>query len=145
MTEHTRFDSGNDNRDKLPRFTGDALRAIVEELHRFGRTRGVTSAQGALAWLLGKKPWIVPIPGTTKLAHLEENLKAAGFAFGADAVHELEDAVSNIQIGGDRYPASEQNDLTLIFEIHPKTGLVEVITRSVSEEKNAVPRLRLVL
>lgn len=115
ISEYTRFDSGNDNRDKLPRFTPEAMRtnlAIVEELNRFGRTRGATSAQVSLAWLLAKKPWIVPIPGTTKLAHLDENLKAADFTFGADEVRELEAAVSKIKIVGDRYPASEQKKIS---------------------------------
>jgi aryl-alcohol dehydrogenase-like predicted oxidoreductase len=79
INEHTRFDSGNDNRDILPRFTPEAIRAntaIVETLNKFGRTRGITTAQISLAWLLAKKPWIVPIPGTTKLTHLEENLRS---------------------------------------------------------------------
>ena len=115
INEYTRFDSGNDNRNTLPRFTPEAIRAnleIVEALNRFGRTRGASSAQVALAWLLVKKPWIVPIPGTTKLAHLEENLRTADFALGADEIHELEAAVSKIKIMGDRYPASEQKKIS---------------------------------
>jgi aryl-alcohol dehydrogenase-like predicted oxidoreductase len=82
--------------------------AIVEVLNRFGRPRGATSAQVALAWLLAKRPFIVPIPGTTKLAHLEENLRSTDFAFTADEVRELENAVSKIKIVGDRYPAELQ-------------------------------------
>lgn len=115
ITEYTRFDSGNDNRDKLPRFTPEAIKAnlaIVDELNRFGRTRGATAAQVALAWLLAKKPWIVPIPGTTKLAHLEENLKAADFTFGSDEISKLEAAIAKIKIVGDRYPASEQKKIS---------------------------------
>lgn len=115
INEHTRFDSGNDNRNILPRFTPEAIRAnlaIVEALNRFGRPRGATSAQVALAWLLAKQPWIVPIPGTTKLAHLEENLRAADFVLGPDDIRELETAVSQIAIVGDRYPASEQKKIS---------------------------------
>lgn len=115
INEYTRFDSGNDNRNILPRFTPEAIRAnlaIVEVLNGFGRTKGATSAQIAMAWLLAKKPWIVPIPGTTKLAHLEENLRTVDFALGADEIRELEDAISRIKIVGDRYPASEQNQIS---------------------------------
>lgn len=115
INEYTRFDSGNDNRNILPRFTPEAIRAnlaIVEVLNRFGRTRGATSAQVAIAWLLARNPWIVPIPGTTKLAHLEENLRTVDFALRADEIRELEAAVSKIKIVGDRYPASEQKQIS---------------------------------
>ena len=115
LNEYTRFDSGNDNRNTLPRFTPAAMRAnlaIVEALNRFGRPRGATSAQVALAWLLAKKPWIVPIPGTTKLAHLEENLRTPDFTFTADEIRELEDSVSKITIVGDRYPPEEQSRIS---------------------------------
>lgn len=114
LTEYTRFDSGNDNRNILPRFTPEAMRAnlaIVEVLNKFGRTRGATSAQIALAWLLAKKSWIVPIPGTTKLSHLEENLRAADFNFSPAEWQELELALSKITIIGDRYPASQQKQV----------------------------------
>ncbi len=114
LNEYTRFDAGNDNRNTLPRFTPQAMRAnmaIVETLNEFGRTRGATSAQIALAWLLAKKPWMVPIPGTTKLAHLEENLGAAELTFTADEIRELESAVSKIRIVGDRYPAEQQQQV----------------------------------
>lgn len=110
ITEYTRFDSGNDNRNTLPRFTPEAIRAnlaVVEALNAFGRTRGVTAAQVALAWMMAKAPWIVPIPGTTKLAHLDENLRAAEVTLTPADVQELETAVSKIQIVGDRYPASQ--------------------------------------
>lgn len=111
INEYTRFNSGNDNRNILPRFTSEAIRAnlrIVEELNKFGRTRGITSAQVALGWLLQKAPWIVSIPGTTKLSHLEENLRTVEFTFTRQEWSELETAVANIPIVGDRYPASEQ-------------------------------------
>lgn len=115
LNEYTRFDSGNDNRNILPRFAPAAMRAnlaIVEVLNRFGRPRGATSAQVAMAWLLAKKPWIVPIPGTTKLAHLEENLKTPDFNFTADEMHELEESVTKIAIVGDRYPPEEQSRIS---------------------------------
>lgn len=114
ISEFTRFDSGNDNRASLPRFTPQALRAnmpIVEALRRFGRPRGLTAAQVALAWLLAQKDWIVPIPGTTKLAHLEENLRAADVAIPATEWDELGREISAVPIMGDRYPAHEQQQI----------------------------------
>jgi aryl-alcohol dehydrogenase-like predicted oxidoreductase len=114
INEYTRFDSGNDNRNTLPRFTPEATRAnlaVVEVLNSFGRTRGATSAQVALAWLMAKAPWIVAIPGTTKLAHLDENLRAANLKLTPSEVRELEAAVSKIRIVGDRYPASQQKQI----------------------------------
>lgn len=115
LNEYTRFDSGNDNRNTLPRFTPEAMRAnlaIVEVLNRFGRTRGATSAQVALAWLLAKGPFIVPIPGTTKLAHLEENLRAADLKLSPVEIGEIEDAVAKIEIVGARYPAEQQRQIS---------------------------------
>jgi aryl-alcohol dehydrogenase-like predicted oxidoreductase len=114
INEYTRFDSGNDNRATLPRFTPEAIRAnlaIVEVLNSFGRTSGYTSAQVALAWLMAKAPWIVPIPGTTKLAHLDENLRSVNLKLTQDEVRELESAISEIRIMGDRYPASQQRQV----------------------------------
>jgi aryl-alcohol dehydrogenase-like predicted oxidoreductase len=114
INEYTRFDSGNDNRNTLPRFTLEAIRsnlAIVEVLNAFGRTRGATSAQVALAWLSAKRPWIVPIPGTTKLAHLDENLRAAELTLTPDEVRELDSAVARIRIVGDRYPPEQQRQV----------------------------------
>lgn len=93
INEYTKFNPDNDNRQTLPRFQPDAIRAntrIVEVLNAFGRTRGLTPAQIALAWLMNKKPFIVPIPGTTKLSHLEENLRATDVVFTDDEVKELE-------------------------------------------------------
>lgn len=114
FNEHTRFDSGNDNREMLPRFTPEALRAnlaFVEELNRFGRTRGMTSAQISLAWLLHQKPWIVPIPGTTKLAHLGENMNSKHFTVTHEEWRKLESTLAKITIIGDRYPAALQKNV----------------------------------
>lgn len=75
INEYTEFDKNNDNRHTLPRFQPENIRAnmrIVNTLQAFGRPRGMTSSQVALAWLRQKAPWIVPIPGTTKLSHFEE-------------------------------------------------------------------------
>lgn len=111
INEYTRFDARNDNRAILPRFTPEAIRAntaLIEVLNVFGKTRGLTSAQVSLAWIMAKKPWMVSIPGTTKLSHLEENLHSADVSFSGDEVRELEEAVARIAIMGDRYPASEQ-------------------------------------
>ena len=114
ITEYTRFDSGNDNRNTLPRFAPEAIRAnlaIVEVLNAFGRTRGMTSAQVALAWMMAKQPWIVPIPGTTKLAHLDENIRTADLTLTPAEIQELETNVSRIRIVGDRYLASQQRQV----------------------------------
>jgi aryl-alcohol dehydrogenase-like predicted oxidoreductase len=114
INEYTSFNSGNDNRNILPRFTPEAIGSnlkIVEELNKFGRTRGMTIAQVALGWLLQKAPYIVPIPGTTKLSHLEENLRTLDFSLSQQEWNELETAVANITIVGDRYPASEQKQI----------------------------------
>lgn len=110
MTAYTRFDSGNDNRDTLPRFAPEALAKnlmFVEVLNRFGRPRGITGAQAALGWLL-QRDWIVPIPGTTKLSHLEENIRAASLPVRPEEWTELEEALSRVKIVGDRYPAEQQ-------------------------------------
>jgi aryl-alcohol dehydrogenase-like predicted oxidoreductase len=114
ITEYTRFDSGNDNRNTLPRFAPEAITAnlaLVEVLNAFGRTRGSTSAQVALAWLMAQKPWIVAIPGTTKLAHLDENLRAADLLLTPDELRDLNSAVSKIRIVGDRYSAEQQRQV----------------------------------
>lgn len=114
INEYTVFDPTNDNRQTLPRFQPDAMRAntrIVNILQDFGRTRGMTSAQVALGWLLQKAPWIVPIPGTTKLSHLEENLRTTEFELSPDAWRELEAAVQAIPVVGDRYNAEQQKQV----------------------------------
>ena len=81
---------------------------IVEALHAFGRTRGITAAQIAQAWLLNKQPWIVPITGTTKLSHLEENLRSLEIRFTPAEMKELEDAVAAIPVVGSRYNAEQE-------------------------------------
>lgn len=111
INEYTQF-SPNDNRQTLPRFQPEAIRKnlrIVEVLNSFGRTRGYTPAQIALAWLMHKGDFIVPIPGTTKLSHLEENLRATNIAFTADEINELETAVSTIPVTGSRYDALQES------------------------------------
>lgn len=114
INEYTIFDERNDNRQTLPRFQPEAIRAntrIVNVLQQFGRTRGMTSAQVALGWLLQKSPWIVPIPGTTKLSHLEENLHTLDFDITAGEWKELENAVAAIPVVGDRYNAEQQKQV----------------------------------
>lgn len=114
INEYTRFDPDNDNRPTLPRFTPEAIRSntrIVNVLQAFGRTRGMTSAQVALGWLLQKAPWIVPIPGTTKFAHLEENLRTLDFSLPEADWKELEEATSVIPVVGDRYNAAQQKQV----------------------------------
>lgn len=114
INEYTVFDVNNDNRQTLPRFQPDAIRAntrIVNVLQQFGRTRGMTSAQVALGWLLQKAPWIVPIPGTTKLSHLEENLHTLSFQLSSEEWKEVEDAVAAIPVVGDRYNAEQQKQV----------------------------------
>lgn len=106
IDENAKFDP-SDLRSRIPRFTPEAIRhnrALVQLLEDLGRRRGATPAQVALAWLLAQKPWIVPIPGTTKLARLEENLGAAGIELTRDELRELDEAASRVQIVGARYP-----------------------------------------
>jgi aryl-alcohol dehydrogenase-like predicted oxidoreductase len=107
MDENTTLAAG-DFRGMLPRFTPDAMaanRALVDLLGRIAATRHATPAQIAIAWLLAQKPWIVPIPGTTKLHRLEENLGAADIELTEDDLAEIERAASGIAIQGARYPA----------------------------------------
>jgi aryl-alcohol dehydrogenase-like predicted oxidoreductase len=102
----TKFDS-SDFRSTVPRFSPEnrkANKALVDLVSSFADQKKVTPAQIALAWLLAKKPWIVPIPGTTKLARLEENLGAADVELTFDDVRALEDASSKIKLEGARYP-----------------------------------------
>ena len=114
INEYTVFDSNNDNRHTLPRFQPEAMRAntkIVNVLQNFGRERGMTSSQVALGWLLQKEPFIVPIPGTTKLSHLEENLRTLDFEVSPEEWKELELAVAQIPVVGDRYNAEQQKQV----------------------------------
>ena len=106
----TSFDS-KDFRNSVPRFSAQsrkANQALVELLGTLAAARHVTPAQIALAWLLYQKPWIVPIPGTTKLHRLEENLGAAEVTLGAADLREIHDLVSKIPLQGERYPAHLQ-------------------------------------
>src|SRR5208282_3644671 len=110
IDENTKFDS-KDFRNIVPRFTPEARKAnqaLVDLLGQIAARKRATSAQIALAWLLAQKPWIVPIPGTTKLHRLEENIGAAAVELTPDDVSEIEGAVSKITVQGDRYPAHLQ-------------------------------------
>ena len=106
MDETTKFDS-SDFRSILPRFTPEALkanRALVDLLGSIAKRKDATPAQIALAWLLAQKPWIVPIPGTTKLHRLEENNGAVSIELTPDDLREIESAASKITVQGARYP-----------------------------------------
>jgi aryl-alcohol dehydrogenase-like predicted oxidoreductase len=106
MNENTKLAS-NDFRSILPRFTPEAMKAnqaLVDLLGRIAKKKNATLAQIAIAWLLGQKPWIVPIPGTTKLHRLEENLGAANVELTGDDLAEIERAASAITVQGARYP-----------------------------------------
>ena len=100
--------AGNDFRRNMPRFSAEARRAnqtLVDLLGRIAAGKNATPAQIALAWLLAQKPWIVPIPGTTKLHRLQENLGAMDIELGADDLRQIEEALAHITVQGDRYPA----------------------------------------
>jgi aryl-alcohol dehydrogenase-like predicted oxidoreductase len=100
-----------DIRAGLPRFTVEAReanQAVVDLARRVADAKGTTPAQVALAWLLARKPWIVPIPGTRRLVRLEENLVAAELTLTPDDIAELDDASARIQVHGERYPAAMQ-------------------------------------
>jgi aryl-alcohol dehydrogenase-like predicted oxidoreductase len=106
INENTRFDS-TDFRNVVPRFTPEARKAnldLVDLLGEIAARKQVTPAQIALAWLLVQKPWIVPIPGTTKLHRLEENIGAADVELTPDDLGEIEEALSKIIVQGNRYP-----------------------------------------
>jgi aryl-alcohol dehydrogenase-like predicted oxidoreductase len=106
IDENTKFDS-SDFRSTLPRFTPEALKAnqaLVDLLGRTGQRKKATPAQIALAWLLAQKPWIVPIPGTTKLNRLEENIGALSIELTPDDLREIDAAASKIPVQGARYP-----------------------------------------
>ena len=106
IDENTKFDS-TDIRNTIPRFTPEARianQALVDLLGKIGAEMKATPAQIALAWLLAQKPWIVPIPGTTKLHRLEENIGAAALELSAADLSEIESAAAKIEIQGARYP-----------------------------------------
>ena len=106
MNENTTFHS-SDFRKTLPRFTPEARKAnktLVHLLGEIAKRKKATPAQIALAWLLAQKPWIVPIPGTTKLKRLEENMGAISVEFTSEELREIDEAASKITVHGDRYP-----------------------------------------
>jgi aryl-alcohol dehydrogenase-like predicted oxidoreductase len=106
VNENTTYDS-SDFRNILPRFTPEALKAnhaLVDLLGSIATRKKATPAQIALAWLLAQKPWIVPIPGTTKLNRLDENIRAASVELSAVDLRDINDAASKIIVKGDRYP-----------------------------------------
>jgi aryl-alcohol dehydrogenase-like predicted oxidoreductase len=106
INEDTKFES-TDFRNTVPRFNPEnrkANQALVDLLSKFAQRKKATPAQLALAWLLAKKPWIVPIPGTTKLHRLEENLGAANLELTPEDLRAIESASSNIKVEGARYP-----------------------------------------
>jgi len=113
INEDTKFDS-TDFRNIVPRFNEEnrkANRALVDVLGQIATQKKATPAQIAIAWLLAQKPWIVPIPGTTKLHRLEENLGAANIELSASDLRDIAAAVSTIAVQGDRYPAHLQQKI----------------------------------
>jgi aryl-alcohol dehydrogenase-like predicted oxidoreductase len=110
INEETKFDKG-DFRSIVPRFTQEnrkANKVLVEVLGRFAKQKNATPAQIALAWLLAQKPWIVPIPGTTKLQRIEENIASASIELAQDDLRQIDNVASKIPVQGERYPESFQ-------------------------------------
>ena len=106
INAQTSFDK-NDFRNVVPRFSEENRKAnqtLVDALGRIAAAKGATQAQIALAWLLAQNSWIAPIPGTTKLRRLEENVGAASVELSSEELREIEDALSGITVQGDRYP-----------------------------------------
>jgi aryl-alcohol dehydrogenase-like predicted oxidoreductase len=115
IDENTTFDT-SDFRNNVPRFTPEARKAnqaLIDLLRKIGERKNATPAQLALAWLLAQKPWIVPIPGTTKLHRLEENIGAVSVELTSDDLHEIDSAAAKIEVQGARYPE----------ELERRTGL----------------------
>jgi aryl-alcohol dehydrogenase-like predicted oxidoreductase len=115
IDENTTFDK-SDFRNIVPRFTAEARKAnqaVIDLLRKIGERKNATPAQLALAWLLAQKPWIVPIPGTTKLHRLDENIGAASVELTPDDLHEIDSAAAKIEVQGARYPE----------ELERRTGL----------------------
>jgi len=110
ITEETKFDK-SDFRSVVPRFSEEnrkANQALVNLLTKFAQQKRVTPAQIALAWILAQKPWMVPIPGTTKLHRLEENLGAASVQLAPEDLRQIDDAASKVELQGERYPEAAQ-------------------------------------
>jgi aryl-alcohol dehydrogenase-like predicted oxidoreductase len=106
IDENAKFDS-SDFRSTLPRFTAEALKAnqaLIDLLGRIAKRKNATPAQIALAWLLAQKPWMVPIPGTTKLSGLEENIGAVPVQLTPEDLRDIDAAASKIKVEGARYP-----------------------------------------
>lgn len=115
MNENTKFYKANDNRQTLPRFSPDAMKknyVIIDIMKEFGASKGASPAQVALAWLLYKKPYIVPIPGTTVEAHLKENLASINFTWTNKEWKEFENRIAQVEIVGDRYDATQQKQVS---------------------------------
>jgi len=107
ITENTAFSKGDDIRSTIPRFTPEARKAnlaLVDLISRIAARKRATPAQIAIAWLLAQKPWIVPIPGTTKLERLEEDIEAVNVELNGDDLREIESTASKITVQGARYP-----------------------------------------
>ena len=110
IDENTKFDS-SDFRNVVPRFSPEARKAnqsMIDLLNKIAKQKKATPAQVALAWLLAQKPWIVPIPGTTKLHRLEENIGSVNIEFTSDELREIDNASSEIKVQGERYPEQLQ-------------------------------------
>jgi aryl-alcohol dehydrogenase-like predicted oxidoreductase len=110
LNQNTTFASV-DIRSRMPRFTPEAMnanRVVIDLLARIGEQKGATPAQIALAWLLAQKPWIVPIPGSRKLQHLDENIGSLSVELSPDDLQEIDGAISKIKVQGDRYPKDLQ-------------------------------------
>jgi len=110
IDENTKFDS-TDFRNIVPRFSPEARKAnqsMIDLLNNIAAKKNATPAQVALAWLMAQKPWIVPIPGTTKLHRLEENIGSVSIEFTADELREIDNASSEIKVQGERYPEQLQ-------------------------------------
>ena len=110
IDENTKFDS-TDFRNVVPRFSPEARKAnqsMIDLLNNIAQKKKATPAQVALAWLLAQRPWIVPIPGTTKLHRLEENIGSVNIEFTSDELHEIDNASSEIKVQGERYPEQLQ-------------------------------------
>jgi aryl-alcohol dehydrogenase-like predicted oxidoreductase len=115
ISEKTTFEK-SDFRNTLPRFTPEARKAnqaLVDLLGKVAERKGATTAQIALAWLLAQKPWIVPIPGTTKLSRLDENIGAAAVILSPDDLNEINSAASKIKVLGDRYTEEQEKQTGL--------------------------------
>ncbi|MCD2422175.1 aldo/keto reductase [Niabella pedocola] len=106
LNERSKYNPNNDNRPSLPRYQAENVIAnwpLIDVLKAFGDQRGLTVAQVALAWLLAQKPFIVPIPGTTKLAHLQENMWVVNYAFAPEELNTLTTKLDQVKIVGERY------------------------------------------